>query len=210
MDSDFMDARDLGPRQLDALREVANIGAGHAATALSQMVNTRIMVDIPEIKIVRIEDVGELLGPPDEIVSAVMMQLLGDVTGRTVQIFPWRTAVQLAGALMGREPTTRVEDFGEIEQSALREVGNILVGAYINALSEFMGLMLIMSPPSIAIDTAQAVLTTSYLNFGDQHDYVFAVNTRLGMDEHTDLGAHFLLLPDDASLKVILRALRIG
>ena len=205
-----MDARDLGPRQLDALREVANIGGGHAATALSQMVNTRIMVDIPEIKIVKFEDVGALLGPPDEVVSAVMMQLLGDVTGRTVQIFPWRTAVQLTSVLLRRTGVARPEDFGEIEQSALKEVGNILVGAYINALSEFMGLMLIMSPPAIAIDTAQAVLTTSYLNFGDTQEYVFAVNTRLGMDEHTDLGAHFLLLPDDASLKVILRALRIG
>ena len=205
-----MDARDLGPRQLDALREVANIGAGHAATALSQMVNTRIMVDIPEIKIVKLEDVGELIGPPDEIVSAVMMQLLGDVTGRTVQIFPWRTAVQLTSVLLENPASERPEDFGEAEQSALREISNVLVGAYINALSEFMGLMLIMSPPSIAIDTAQAVLTTSYLNFGDHHDYVFAVNTRLGMDTNTDLGAHFLLLPDDASLKVILRALRIG
>lgn len=205
-----MDARDLGPRQLDALREVANIGAGHAATALSQMVNTRIMVDIPEIKIVKLEDVGELIGRPDEIVSAVMMQLLGDVTGRTVQIFPWRTAVQLTSVLLNRQGSDRPEDFGEVEQSALREISNILVGAYINALSEFMGLMLIMSPPSIAIDTAQAVLTTSYLNFGETHDYVFAVNTRLGMDTNTELGAHFLLLPDDASLKVILRALRIG
>jgi chemotaxis protein CheC len=205
-----MDARDLGPRQLDALREVANIGAGHAATALSQMVNQRIMVDIPEIKIVRLEDVGEIVGAPDEIVSAVMMQLLGDVTGRTVQIFPWRTAVQLTSKLLSRTDANSPEDFGELEQSALKEVSNILVGAYINALSEFMGLMLIMSPPAIAIDTAQAVLTTSYLNFGDHQDYVFAVNTRLGMDSNTELGAHFLLLPDDASLKVILRALRIG
>jgi chemotaxis protein CheC len=205
-----MDARDLGPRQLDALKEVANIGAGHAATALSQMVNTRIMVDIPEIKIVRLEEVGELLGEPDEVVSAVMMQLLGDVTGRTVQIFPWRTAVKLTSVLLQKNGPQRPADFGELEQSALKEVGNILVGAYINALSEFMGLMLIMSPPAIAIDTAQAVLTTSYLNFGDLHDYVFAVNTRLGMDEYTDLGAHFLLLPDEASLKVIMRALRVG
>jgi len=206
-----MDPRELGARQLDALREVANIGAGHAATALSQMVNTRIMVDIPEIKIVRLEDVGELVGEPDEVVSAVMMRLLGDVTGRTLQIFPWRTAVQLTKVLMQqRGRAFDAEEFGEVEQSALKEVGNILVGAYINALSEFMGLMLIMSPPSIAIDTAQAVLATSYLNFGEHQDYVFAVNTRLGMDSDTALGAHFLLLPDDASLRVILRALRIG
>lgn len=206
-----MDPRDLGPRQLDALREVANIGAGHAATALSQMVNTRIMVDIPEINVVRVEDVGELLGAPDDIVSAVVMQLLGDVTGRTVQIFPWRTAVQLTSMLLDRDDDLKgPEDFGEVEQSTLKEVGNILVGAYVNALSEFMGLMLIMSPPAIAIDTAQAILTTASLSFGEQHDYVVAINTRLGMDDHTELGAHFLLLPDEASLKVILRTLRIG
>jgi chemotaxis protein CheC len=205
-----MDVRDLAPRQIDALREVANIGAGHAATALSQMVNARIMVDIPEIKIVRMEDVGEIIGEPDQIVSAVMMQLLGDVTGRTIQIFPWRTAVQLTSTLLQRSASEAPEDFGEAEQSALKEVSNILVGAYINALSEFMGLMLIMSPPAIAIDTAQAVLTTSYLNFGEHHEYVVSVNTRLTMDAAGDLGAHFLLLPDDASLKVILRALRVG
>ena len=205
-----MDARDLGPRQLDALREVANIGAGHAATALSQMVNTRIMVDIPEIRIVPIEEVGTLVGAPDQIVSAVVMQLLGDVTGRTLQIFPWRSAVQLTSVLLNRRQVVRPEDFGEVEQSTLKEVGNILVGAYINALSEFMGLMLFMSPPAIAIDTAQAVLTTSSINFGNQHDYVFAVNTRLGMDDSTEMGGYFLLLPDEASLKVILRSLRIG
>ena len=205
-----MDARDLGPRQLDALREVANIGAGHAATALSQMVNTRIMVDIPEIRIVPIEEVGTLVGAPDQIVSAVVMQLMGDVTGRTLQIFPWRSAVQLTSVLLNRRQVVRPEDFGEVEQSTLKEVGNILVGAYINALSEFMGLMLFMSPPAIAIDTAQAVLTTSSINFGNQHDYVFAVNTRLGMDDSTEMGGYFLLLPDEASLKVILRSLRIG
>ena len=205
-----MDARELGPRQLDALREVANIGAGHAATALSQMVNTRIMVDIPEIRIVPIEEVGGLVGAPDQIVSAVVMQLLGDVTGRTLQIFPWRSAVQLTSVLLNQRRVDRPEDFGEVEQSTLKEVGNILVGAYINALSEFMGLMLFMSPPAIAIDTAQAVLTTSSINFGNQHDYVFAVNTRLGMDDSTEMGGYFLLLPDEASLKVILRSLRIG
>src|SRR6185503_11156150 len=85
-----MDPRDLGPRQLDGLREVANIGAGHAATALAQMVNDRVMIAVPEVKIVQLEDVPELLGPPEEIVSATVMKLLGDVTGRTVQIFPTR------------------------------------------------------------------------------------------------------------------------
>jgi chemotaxis protein CheC len=205
-----MDPKDLGPRQLDGLREIANIGAGHAATALSQMVNDRVMVSVPEIQIVHLEDVPELLGDPNEVVSAVMMKLLGDVTGRTVQIFPAQTASALVGSLTGRSTVKFPEDFGELEQSALKEVSNILVGAYINALSEFMGMMLIMSVPALAIDTAAAVLTTSYLNFGSDNDYVFAINTHLTMGNTTDFRAYFLLLPDDASLKGMLQALRLG
>lgn len=205
-----MDPRDLGPRQLDGLREVANIGAGHAATALSTMVNDRVMVSVPELKIVQLEDVPELIGPADEVVSAVMMKLLGDVTGRTVQIFPGRTAAALVGALTGRTGLSFPDDFGDTEQSALKEVSNILVGAYVNALSEFMGMMLIMSPPALAIDTAAAVLTTSYLNFGDDNDYVFCIDTRLILKDQEDFGTHFLLLPDDASLRAMLQSLRLG
>jgi chemotaxis protein CheC len=205
-----MDPRDLGPRQLDALREAANIGAGHAATALSTMVNDRVMVSVPEIQIAQLEDVPDLIGPPDEVVSAVMMKLLGDVTGRTVQIFPAQTASALVGALTGRGPVKFPDQFGELEQSALREVSNILVGAYINALSEFMGMMLIMSVPAFAIDTAAAVLTTSYLNVGSDDDYVFAINTHLIMGDGHELRAHFLLLPDDASLLAMLQALRLA
>lgn len=204
-----MDPRELGPRQLDALREAANIGAGHAATALSTMVNDRVMVSVPEIQIVQLEDVAELMGKPDEVVSAVMMKLLGDVTGRTVQIFPAPTASAMVGALTGRAPVPLAK-FGDLEQSALREVSNILVGAYINALSEFMGMMLIMSVPAFAIDTAAAVLTSSYLNFGSDEDYVFAINTHLIMGDGNELRAHFLLLPDDASLTAMLQALRLA
>ena len=204
-----MDARDLGPRQLDGLREVANIGAGHAATALSQMVNDRVMLDVPDLRVVPLEDVPEMLGAPDEVVSAIMMKLLGDVTGRTVQIFPAATASALVSALMGKQGVAFPDGFGEIEQSALKEVSNILVGAYINALSEFLGMMLIMSVPAFAIDTASAVLTTSYLT-GWDNDYVFCINTRLQLGNHQEFRAHFLLLPDDASLKAMLQAMRLG
>jgi len=205
-----MDPRDLGPRQLDGLREVANIGAGHAATALSLMVNDRVMVSVPEIRVVQLEDVPELLGEPDEVVSAIMMKLLGDVTGRTVQIFPGKTASALVRALTGREAMAFPNEFGDLEQSALKEVSNIIVGAYINALSEFMGMMLIMSVPALAIDTAAAVLTTSYLNFGSDEDYVFAINTNLIMGDGEEFRAHFLLLPDEASLTAMLKALRLA
>ena len=204
-----MDLRDLEAKQLDGLREVANIGAGHAATALSQLTNRRITIDVPEVSVVKLEDIGHVVGEPDEIVSAVLMKILGDVTGRTVQVFPGKTASRLTGMLLGKPDPEFPEGFGELEQSTLKEVGNIIVGAYLNALSEFMGMLLIMSVPALAIDMAGAVLATSYINFGDTNDYVFCVDVKMNMEGSGELPAHFLLIPDRASLKVLLRSLRL-
>src|SRR5690606_40942666 len=101
-----MDLRGLQSRQLDGLREVANIGAGHAATALSQLTGRRVSIEVPEVSILRLQDVGGVVGEPDEVVSAVLMRILGDITGRTVQVFPARTAARLAGMLLRSEEHT--------------------------------------------------------------------------------------------------------
>jgi chemotaxis protein CheC len=204
-----MDLRSLDASQLDAMREVANIGAGHAATALSEMTNRVIMINVPEISVIRLEDVDRIIGEPGEVVAAVMMKVLGDVTGRTVQIFPGPSAVKLTSILLGGAEPSFPDGFDSMHQSTLKEVGNIIVGAYLNALSDFMGMLLIMSVPAIAIDMAGAVMTTSYLNFGDDKDYVFCINTVMLMGED-EVRAHFLLIPDDASLQVILREMKLA
>ena len=205
-----MDVRQLDPLQLDALREIANIGAGHAATALSELTARRIMVDVPEVRVIRLEAVGELVGDPGQVVSAVIVKLEGDVTGRTLQIFPARTASLLASMLLRGRERRFPQDFGLLERSALKEIGNIIVGAYLNALEHFVNLPLRMSIPALAIDMAAAVMTTSYLNFGSVDDHVFCVNTRLAVDSGGDLPAYFLLIPDGESLVAILRALRVA
>ena len=195
--------------QLDALREVANIGAGHAATALSQMVGERIMISVPTINVAKLEDVPPQVAAPDEPVAAVLMHMLGDLTGRTLLVFPRRTAIRLAELLL-RRPNEQ-GDFTEMEQSAIKEAGNILSSAYMNALSDFMGMMLIPSPPSLAIDMSDAVLTTTYLQFGGDKDYVFCVESEFVMSETEErLRGFFLLLPDPASLRAILKAIRVA
>ena len=207
----MIDVRELGHLQLDALREVANIGAGHAATALSQLIGRRIAVDVPQIQVVRLEEVAGLTGREDETVAAVLMLVLGDMTGRTVQIFPSSTASRLAGILLRRDDIPFPDGFGELEQSALKEAGNILAGAYLNALSDFLGMLLLTSVPGLAIDSAAAVLTSSYLNFGEEGDYVFSIDTVFRMDENQEiLRGHLLLLPDAASLRAILQSIRLA
>jgi chemotaxis protein CheC len=204
-----MDLRQLGESQLDAVRELANIGAGHAATALSQVLNRVIMINVPEVRIVRIEEVDGLLGDADEVVAAVMMKVLGDATGRTIQVFPGDSAVKLTSVMLSCPEPAFPAGFDEMHQSALKEVSNIIVGAYLNALSDFMGMLLIMSVPAMAIDMAGAVLTTSYLNFGDSKDYVFSVATEMMLGDE-QVRAYFLLIPDDASLQVILRQVNLA
>ena len=115
------DVRNLTPHQLDALREVANIGAGHAATALSQMVGQPIMISVPRVNVAPLEEVPNQIASGEEPVAAVLMRMMGDLTGLTLLVFPKESALQLAG-LMTRRPTT---ELGMIEQSAIKEAGKI-------------------------------------------------------------------------------------
>ena len=203
------DVRDLKDLQLDALKEVANIGAGHAATALSQLTERRIMISVPQINISRLEDVPESLGDPQAVVAAVLMHVLGDLTGRTLLLLPEENARLLCDLLLKRAPGSTTT-FGDLEQSSLKEAGNILGGAYLNALSDFMGMMLLPSVPSLVVDLSAAILTTTYLNFGQDKDFVFCVETDFHFSEAGRvLQGNFLLLPDLASLKAIFDAIRL-
>lgn len=203
------DVRTLNDLERDALREVANIGAGHAATALSQMTSRTIMINVPEVEIRRLEEVAELVGPPDTVIAAVLMHMMGDLTGRTMVVLPDSSARMLCDILL-RRPVGTTTGYGAMEHSTLKETGNILSSAYLNALSDFMGMMLLPSVPSLVIDLAGAVLTTTYLNFGHDRDFVFCVDTSFrveGADEV--LRGQFLLLPDLPSLHAIFDAIRL-
>jgi chemotaxis protein CheC len=194
----------------DALREVANIGAGHAATALSTMTDRTIMINVPEVNVRRIEEVAELLGPPDTVVAAVVMHMMGDLTGRTAVILPVPAARTLCDLLL-RRPDGSTGEFGAMEESSLKETGNILTSAYLTALSDFMGMMLVPSVPSMVTDFAGAILTAAHLNFARERDIVFCVDTAFRVEGAAEpLHGEFILLPDSASLTAIFDAIRLA
>jgi chemotaxis protein CheC len=204
------DVRDLKALQLDALREVANIGGGHAATALSQMTNRRIMISVPKIFVSHLDEISEQLGDPQAPVVGVLMHMMGDLTGRTLLLVPETNAKVLCDLLLSRAIGT-TQGLGVLEQSALKEAGNILGAAYLNALSDFMKMMLLPSVPSLVIDTAAAAVSSAYLNFGRERDYVFCIETRFEFDQAGRvLPGYFLLLPDLVSLRTILDAIGLG
>lgn len=205
----MVDVRDLGERELDALREVANIGAGHAATALSQMTECRVMISVPRITVASVDQLPNLHGDPNDDVAAVLMHMLGDLTGRTLLLLTTENAMLLCDLLMRREPG-ETHTFEELQRSALKEAGNILAGAHMGALSEFLGMMLLPSVPTLVVDRAGAVLTTSQMGFGRGNDFVFCVETEFDFEQaERKLKGHFLLFPDESSLKAMLEAFRL-
>jgi len=202
--------RTLTDLERDALREVANIGAGHAATALSQMTGSKIMISVPQVSIRALEEVAGLIGPPDSVIAGVLMHVMGDFTGRTLVVLGESSARSLCELLLHRPPASPT-GFDAMQQSTIKETGNILCSAYLNALSDFLGMMLLPSVPALVVDLAGAVLTTAYLNFGHDRDTVFCVETTFRIDgSNESLTGQFLLLPDPPSLSAIFDAIRIA
>jgi chemotaxis protein CheC len=205
-----MIATTLQDRQLDALREVANIGAAHAATALSEMIGSTIMISVPRINVSRLDEMPPVVTQPEEPVAAVLLHMLGDMSGRTLLVLPRDVAIRLAELMLHRAPGT-IRELGELEQSAIQEAGNILSSAYLNALSDFMGMMLLPSPPTFTLDRSTAVLTAKHLQFSSNAELVFCVESEFLMKEIDErLRGFFLLLPDRSSLDTILRAVRVA
>ena len=202
------DLSSLSNLERDALREVANIGAGHAATALSQMTGRRIMISVPEVSVRRLEEVALLVGPPDTVIAGVLMHVMGDLTGRTLVVLGQDSAHALCELLLRRP--SQGPAFDAMQQSTIKETGNILCSAYMNALSDFLGMMLVPSVPALVVDLAGAVLTTAYLNFGHERDAVFCVETTFRIEgSEQALTGQFLLMPDPPSLKVIFDSIRV-
>jgi chemotaxis protein CheC len=202
--------RSLKTIQLDALRETANIGAGHAATALSQMTGSTIMIKVPAISVASMEELPAQFSAEEEPVAAVLMHMLGDLSGRTLLVFPRPTVMRLV-ELMLRRPIGSSMALGELEASAIKEAGNILSGAYMNALSDFLGMLLLPSPPTLVIDMSTAVLTSAFAEFSADPDAILCVESEfMLMELNTTLRGFFLLLPDPVSLQVMLRALRLA
>jgi chemotaxis protein CheC len=198
---------DLSNIQLDVLREIGNIGAGNAATALAKMLNKKIDMDVPKVKILEFKNVNEILGGEEILVIGILLRVNGDLNGDMMFILEYKAARVLVNILMGNAPDD-FSDFSEIELSALREIGNILAGSYLSALSQLTNLMIIPSVPDMAIDMAGAILSVPAIQFGKIGDTVLYIETKFcegGMKVVGD----FFLIPDVESYDTLLKALGV-
>jgi chemotaxis protein CheC len=195
--------------RLDALKEVANIGAGHAATALSTLTHGRIMISVPFIRFVVPDDEARRACFPGKHVVAVMMDISGSIHGRTAFILPSDGSLRLAERMLGRDHGS-LKSIGEIEKSAVSEAGNIIGGAYLTALSEFLGMRLLPSPPTLVEGETGSALGKVFPADEDLKP-VLCVETEFAMKEPDEtLHGYFVLVPDETSFEAIFSAVRVA
>ncbi len=201
---------DMSDIQLDALKEIGNIGAGNAATALAQMVRAKIDMTVPKVKILPFTEVPDLIGGPDLHVVGIYFNVQGQAPSNILFVLDVEKACLLIDMLLGRIiGETKVETLDEMEMSAMMELGNILSATYLNSLAMFTNLKFIPSVPALGIDMAGAVLDAILAQFGEVADHVLVLETEFTKDEH-DVVGHFFLLPEPGSLDTILTALGVN
>ena len=193
----------LTEEQLQTLQEMSNIGMDHAATALSQLMKKNIHLKVPRLLVMDVAHVPEFLGGAQLKVVGVYLQILGDARGNIMMVYTRENAIRMLENLISRD-NPRGALLSELEVSALKEVGNILASAYLNALGERLKMTLIPSVPALSFDMAGAVLDFVLSAQDETGDLSFMIETEFSEDNNTFSG-HFFLLPDHASVDVILR-----
>ena len=190
----------------DVLKEIGNIGAGNATTALAQLMQCKVDMSVPQVKLLEFKEMGEMMGGEEVIMAGIYLGIEGDITGSIMFLLEKQTARHLVDKLMGMEIAG--EEFSEMEFSALKEVGNIITGAYLNSLSALTNLVIYPSVPSLTVDMAGAILSVPAIQFGELGDKMLLIQTQF-FDERV-LDGYFILVPDLHSYSKILSALGIG
>ena len=203
---------ELSGQYYDVLKELGNIGAGNATTALAQMLGSKVDMSVPQVQLLDFNVLGDTVGGEDEIMAGIYLQVEGDIQGNMMFIQKKVSAAHLINKMMAgmieiKDEEVADYEFGEMECSAIKEVGNIITGAYLNALSSLTNLKIYPSVPQLAIDMAGALLSVPAVEFGLFADKILLVQTKFSDD--VELDGFFILIPDMESYEKILTVLGV-
>lgn len=202
------DFRQLTDFQLDALREIGNIGAGNAATALAQMVNRKIDMKVPRISILPFAEVADTVGGAEALVAGINLQILGDIRGNMLFLLPAPSASLLVDMLFSRQEG-QASGLDEMDRSALMEIGNILSATFLGAVSMVTSLNISPSVPALAFDMAGAILNSVLYQIGEVADDTMLIETAFVRGGCQIIG-YFFLIPEPLSLGKILASLGVN
>lgn len=188
----------------DVLKEIGNIGAGNATTALASLLQSKVDMKVPNVMMLDFKDVGDLLGGAEQELVAAYLGVEGDITGSILFLITKETALMVAGKLLGDYCSG---ELGEMERSAVKEVSNIITGSYLNALATLTNLCIYPSVPDLAVDMAGAILSVPAIEFGIMGDKILLIQSQL--TNEIEMEGFFIMVPDVDSYEKILRSLGI-
>lgn len=205
-----IDLNELSSIQYDVLKELGNIGAGNATTALAQMINKRIDIGVPHVRLVEFNQISTIIGSEEQVMVGILIMLSGDVRGMMMFLLDKEVAKNLVNILMGKDINDEVE-FNEIESSAVMEIGNIIAGAYLRSLSEMTNLSIDVSVPMLQIDMAGAILSVPAIEFGKIGDKVLLIETEFEdeIEKSSSINGYYILVPELESYEKILGSLGV-
>lgn len=194
----------------DVLKELGNIGAGNATTAIATMLNLTIDMKVPKVELKAVEDLGSAICPEEETIVGIFLEVQNDISGSMMFLLKLDSAHYLVDRLMGGMGTAEPQtgEFSEMELSAMKEIGNIIAGSYLSALSTMTNMVITPSVPYIAVDMAAAILSVPAIQFGQFGDNALLIETEFGDDVMME--GYFILLPDEDSYDKILESLGIS
>lgn len=200
-----IDIEKMDSVQFDILKEIGNIGAGNATTALSGLLNSKIDMNVPKVALLEFSELTEIIGGAENVVVGILITLEGQVNGMMMFLLELKSANLLLEILMGNYKSSS-EEFTEMELSALNEIGNIIAGAYLASLSALINIRIDASIPYLAIDMAGAILSVPAIEFGKVGDKALIIETEFTKDD-SDVNGYFILIPTIESYGAILNAL---
>lgn len=198
---------------LDVLKEIGNIGAAHAATSLSQLLNRKIDMRVPGVKLVSFDEMFEMAGGPDKVVVSIFLRIEGDLSGSMFFMLSIDSANRFIRRLTGDATFDfSTPPFSDLGVSAMQELGNILSGSYLSALSDFTNLKIQPTVPSLSVDMVGAVISFGLIEVSHYSDEVIVIDTQIleeGVDGSESTNGHFFLLPDPQSYLTIFKSLGV-
>lgn len=199
----------LSSTRMDVLREIGNIGAGNAATALSVLLQSKLEMETPVVKILEFNDIAALVGGADTVVSAVLTHFTGQVNGMTLFIMEVEESKNLASVMLGKTFSDDFTEFDHMDKSVLKEVGNILMSSYVSSISTLTGLEVKTEPPEICVDMAGAVLSLPISMLGQVGDKALIIDSKF-IDNNRPIDGFIMFVSDEESFDSIFNALGIG
>lgn len=191
---------------MDVLKEIGNIGAGNATTAIARMIGARIDMNVPSVKLLEVSQLGTAVGNEDDTIIGIFLEVKNDIEGSMMFLLDIESGHYLVNTLMGRDLSYN-ENFDEMDLSALKEVGNIIAASYLTALSTLTRLSIAPSVPNIAVDMAAAILSVPAIQFGMLGDKALLIQTEINAD--VAINGYFILMPEQDSYDKILTSLGI-